>query len=323
MFFDPRRAKRHAGCEKPLPFRNESGARAPSLPGDYTVTTKRRTFGHLLSMEGDQVGSLTVGAPVSTAPLKYRVRCGRCGTDAVLSHTQLRNRNLPCPNTACGREGLREVAAETLGRMRQREAAAQRQVERDREAAQRKRVTDAEAELARTSASLARVERENLQKLPDDRLFLSDAVKQARMTQDEASRFNAEEARKFQAMCPEYAAKYRSAANYEVIGNYMVLNNVRIADAVTVKRAFERLRDAGMLTPNPTPTPTPAPKPKPTPAPVAEKPAALALPDGSERGFDLLTGQPRTYSKFEIDRLSATEYRRIFRLTKADLQLPV
>jgi hypothetical protein len=93
---------------------------------------------------------------------------------------------------------------------------------------------------------------------------------------------------------------------------------VEIFSVGLIQRAADRLREYGILKERPPAQPTPKPAyvnleidhSQDRPAPVVQE------------GFDLETGEKRSYSEFEVNRMDSETYKRCFRLYKASFELP-
>lgn len=152
---------------------------------------------------------------------------------------------------------------------------------------------------------------------PDPKLFVSPELATAEMKKSEAESHNLEQVNKFISTTPEYS-EFKSPDNAEKIIAYLSKNGVNIFDVPTLKAAFHRLRDLGIVTPRPAPEPPPAmtPAPKRTTAPKPINPK-----DEIVDGWELDGSAPRKWTQRELDRLSATDYRRALRIYKDALQL--
>ena len=118
----------------------------------------------------------------------------------------------------------------------------------------------------------------------------------------DAKAFNSKTARQFVDSTPEY---YPSQKNYLTIREYLVTHRVGVVTVDCWKRAFERLNSFGLLEARP-PEPVPPVEPEPVePAPQTEELIA---------GFDIETGEPRTYTQREIWKMSSIDYRKAFKL---------
>lgn len=185
------------------------------------------------------------------------------------------------------------------------------EAEEKREQEERERpLREAERQLNETANQLAQVMRERIQSGRDNEFSPDAAVAKATMSTADASRFNTEQVRVFAANNPDF---YPSEGNREILFSYLLRNGIQIANAETFQRAFQRLRDYGLLESAPAPEPIPEPEPEPTPE---LEPA----PNGMQ-GFDLATGESRFYTDYEVNRMGAEQFRRAFRMTASDQRL--
>lgn len=124
-------------------------------------------------------------------------------------------------------------------------------------------------------------------------------------TLEQAKKINVAEFRRFKERNQEL---YFSAENMDRLTDYLSAQGVNIADAETYEAAWLRLQALGLLEDRPEAEPEPHPEPQIEADPVGQ------IDDGSMTGIDLETGQPRIYSKWEIDHMQADKYKRVFQL---------
>jgi len=185
-------------------------------------------------------------------------------------------------------------------RFEQQLAAEQREAEEKRLAP----VRAAEAELRKTAGKLRATERESaLHGTGDFETafgLLSDAMKAITpdkgITESQASAFNEREALKFAESTPAY---YSCPENANLMASFCSRHGIGVADAETWGNVFRYLDGLGLM------QHAPAPEPE----PVIEAPAAPAQPQ-TVIGRDLVTGAPREWHPSELDRLSASDYRK-------------
>jgi hypothetical protein len=148
-------------------------------------------------------------------------------------------------------------------------------------------------------------------------------------SEQEVKEFNSKEA---DAFFQEYSSKgwHPSKENVETLLGYFLNRpevprcfDIPVIDRRMYKAAFLSLKGAGVFE---EPEPAPVPVAKPAAGPVEEsfdhlerlplghqQPIAYKRePDGSQEGRDLVTGERRRYSSYEIELLSAEDYRRAF-----------
>src|SRR5258708_22007730 len=141
----------------------------------------------------------------------------------------------------------------------------------------------------------------------DPGFVIPESVAGKRMSRDEAREFNAAEARKFKENTPEF---YNSQANIKSICDYVLAQGVNIADEATFRAAFERLQYLGLLEERPEPEPLPAAEARPE-----VDPAELERQRREAYHTKVLTVYGgREYTQYDIDRLSADEFKRVMGL---------
>jgi hypothetical protein len=125
------------------------------------------------------------------------------------------------------------------------------------------------------------------------------------MSEDDCRRYNGQQALIFVRDNPDL---YWNRANMEAVIAYMVRNGINIASAETFRRTYMRLAEFGLLETAPEPEPTPEPEP----LPIAPPPPEVF------EGIDLETGEPKVYTKYQVDRMGSDEFLRVFRIGKVD-----
>jgi hypothetical protein len=106
--------------------------------------------------------------------------------------------------------------------------------------------------------------------------------------------------------------------NGTILTQYLLRNGVEIASPEMYRRAALRLREYHLLKERP---------PAPEPEPPQERPFVnLRVSPSAEpptyTGWDDATGEEREFTQREVDRMSADEYRRTFRVKRSDMILP-
>jgi hypothetical protein len=115
-------------------------------------------------------------------------------------------------------------------------------------------------------------------------------------------------ARVIEAFKQRNPSVYWGSELVELIGNYFDKHHIRVVGLDMLEHLVERLRQANLLpAPPPEPEPVPAPAPRPRQMTVSAAPKPML-------GRDQVTGEERTFSEYEIARMSADTYRRTFRL---------
>jgi hypothetical protein len=174
-------------------------------------------------------------------------------------------------------------------------------------------IRKAEAELQETARKLRAAERGTALNGKEDPTFvrslLSDPMKTIRLENlEEANEYNLRSAHAFMAANPEY---HQSQANADLIANWCMRNDVVVFDAETLGNIVGYLDGLALIEHRSEPQPEPVIEQAPAPAPVQQNEA---------EGVDD-SGRLKLYSKAEIDRMSADEYKRYFRIpTKAYLE---
>jgi hypothetical protein len=128
-----------------------------------------------------------------------------------------------------------------------------------------------------------------------------------------AKAINGDAFRQFLQENQEYAAEYDCPEARDLVTDYLLRQGCQIANVEAYERAFRRLVEAGLLEPKP--------KPQPIPAPVAlEETEFLPGPEPESEfyeGIDLATGRPKTYTRYQVNRMSADVYKRTFGIPSA------
>ncbi len=198
------------------------------------------------------------------------------------------------------RQSLREhKATEDAARLEAERPAREAQEQAEREQRQRER-----AEQERTERQTA-YWRDAVLNSPDARLFVSEGLVAASMKKSEADALNANSVQQFVAENPWYR-DYKTPANSEALLAYLDLNRIQIFDAPTLKAAFVRLRDLGILSKKVTP------ETKPTTAPKHTVVSSQSTGPVKYKGRDYETGLEREFTAREVDRMSADDYKRAF-----------
>lgn len=174
-----------------------------------------------------------------------------------------------------------------------------------------------EEQAAREAAEQARIERQRaywaewVQTDRDPKVYISEEMRHASMPPKEAEAFTAKAAADF-AESPEYAP-YRSPSNAGVILAYLLRNGIHIADRDTIRAAFVRLRDLGLLKQKPAPAPQPKAVEQPRQINLAVQRQSTNEPK-TYKGRDYATGRERDFTQREVDRMSSLEFQRAFQV---------
>jgi len=152
-----------------------------------------------------------------------------------------------------------------------------------------------------------------LGRVPDpDRIPVDPVVANARMSRADAAKFNSAEFLKFRQQNSDV---FFNEELIDQLGNYFDKNGIGIVTCSMLAALVTRYAEANLLPDSPAAEPEPEPEPTQEPAPTEAKPEVFD-------GWCLQSGEPRTYSAREVDRMSADEYRRAFRLYSDNLSLP-
>lgn len=297
------------------------------------MSTQRVMSGGSADLTGQRRGTLLIERMASRSPLRWHVRCEneQCNLQTVVDHARLQNGALKtCPNPQCGktspvrqstgdvrqhiplnRSNVSAEARRFYAEEAEREAKELRE-KNEREAAERAEQIDERNQIARANSRAYL--RAQILSGPDHMLYVSPGLMHKSMATPEAQKFNGEQAARFIRETPEYES-FRSDETMNAIFDYFARNGVHIFDVATLKAAFYRLRDTGVIQKRPIPKIEPEPAPKPAPLRVN-----LTV-DGPEleQGWDE-NGRPLTLTKRQVDRLSATEYRKFKHLDRAALE---
>ncbi len=213
--------------------------------------------------------------------------------------------------------------------MRERDRIELRRFREEEERKSREAIEREAAQLSRTHAQLHEMNRKTFLQTKDEELYVSPELIGARMELSSAVAHNKAEVAKFIASTPDY---YPCSSNSELMMQYMTVNNCEIINAPMWKCCYEKALALGLLKTGPDPEPVQLVQqeqeqepelefiPASTPRPVAHK----VLPQGSMYGRDLQSGEIRVFTDFELEKLSASDYRRVLQLPSIEnMQFPV
>jgi len=194
---------------------------------------------------------------------------------------------------------------------------------------QERPIREAEAVLQQTQRELLRIERERITGVVEDpdlkkrlkgKAFLDPDLldderthKYYREIENDphfARDFNAASIRIYRERNPQI---YWSNELVQHLGAYFDRHGVALTSVPMIEAAVNRILAAGLAPTEPPPSPPP-------PAPPIRY-VKLEQPKEPEyqTGWDTETGQQRRYSNYEISRMSADEYARIFRVSRAGM----
>jgi hypothetical protein len=167
-------------------------------------------------------------------------------------------------------------------------------------------VREAEQQLQQTATQLGIVERDLVLNSKDPEWALPESAVGLKMTRAEARKFAASEAERFVAETPDY---FPSKKNQDILTEYLLRQGLSIPNVDCFKQAFQRLRSFSLLEERPAQEPEPIVEEQPT-----EQELSVPQEPESFQGWDVETGEPRTYKKREVAAMSADFYKRAFRL---------
>jgi hypothetical protein len=124
-----------------------------------------------------------------------------------------------------------------------------------------------------------------------------------------------------------YGWYYDSAANRSTLFEYLNRNSVRCADRAMIRSAATRLHSFNCFETQPDPVIIEPEDQYQSDDPSSPKYVNLGrneppAPAPVHEGWDLQTGERRSYSTWDVNHMSSDQYRRIFRLTKSSFELP-
>ena len=267
---------------------------------------------------GTLVNTMKVGEFVpGTRPRRWNCVCSQCGVGGqTFSQHELVNQSARCRNSGCGRLHITEAAGDTLAKFRAREDEASQAAQRHHEELQAAAVEAAKSQLAETTRKIGVEVRLRLRKGVDDGLARDSEADGLSLSADDASRYNSAELRKFRTERPD---AYLSDSNIETLGSYFERQGLRLISAKVLSAAYDRLSEYGLLEQRS------APVAKPTP-PVEQSLARHPEPAPHEQpetyaGLDPATGQPCTYTAFQVSQMDAATFRKLC-MRRTDLVLP-
>lgn len=182
------------------------------------------------------------------------------------------------------------------------------EAERLKEEARTAPIRKAGDELSKVAGKLLTKEREAALHGIDEMAasLLSDEMRaitpERSITMEQAAAFNEREAIRFAETTPEF---YPCSENAELITGYCTRNQIQVCDAQSYRNIFNRLNDLGLMMQRPAPEPEPE---------AVEQPAATSMQPEEFAGIDPLTGQPRVYTRYEVETMDSATYRRAFRI---------
>jgi uncharacterized protein (DUF362 family) len=184
-------------------------------------------------------------------------------------------------------------------------------------------IREAEQQLTDTHRKLHAMEKQQVATKADDDVFVDPKTltrvdpqtgvsTRFELPQADAERFNVEQARLFIRDHPEF---YNSEANIKTVVGYLQRNKIEIVSALTFEKAVARLAEFRLLEERPAPVEVLETIEEVQPVVVERQPEKFV-------GIDLTTGLERQYTPYEVEKMDSTTYRKVFKITKAQLQLP-
>lgn len=174
-------------------------------------------------------------------------------------------------------------------------------------------IKEAEQQLNQTFRELRKLELESVTSGKDSAFVKDEETKRRTVPNLEAAKaFNVAQYKMFADRNPDY---WPTPENFKVIGEYLDRQGINLASAANFEAAYRRCAEFELLQERPAPEPEPVPEPV-IVAPIEEKPT-----EETYQGFDLETGEPRAYSRWEVEHLTADQFKRAMRITKADQTL--
>jgi hypothetical protein len=169
-------------------------------------------------------------------------------------------------------------------------------------------IREAEAKLVATHRKIAALEIERLTgKVKDPDRFVDPSVTSVQMTASQAHDFNMAEVIRYRSEHPEV---YWCPELVGMIGAYLDYNALQIITASMIDNVVSRLGNVGLLPERPV---------EPKPDPIEEQPEPEQPREREKHiGIDLSTGEQREFSDFEVEKMSADEFRKVFRPFKGN-----
>jgi hypothetical protein len=173
-------------------------------------------------------------------------------------------------------------------------------------------IREAEKQLIQTHRELYTLQRQQIETGTDTEVYVDPATLNITMPIAEAEKYNVEQCLLFRETHPDIY--FNSEANNRVIVDYLVRNGIQIFSVPILEKAVQRLKEFRLLEERPEPT-----KPLPYEPLVTFDTPEQTETQNYQAGIDPQTGDERKYTLREINLMSADEYRRAFKITKAQL----
>jgi hypothetical protein len=204
--------------------------------------------------------------------------------------------------------------AETPAKVRRQQAEKEEAKCRETEAAESRKLAEAEAEFTQTQREIGKAVRERIQKGLDEDAYIDPATLGINMTPVEAEAFNKREAALFVKQNPSFPVTDR---NLKALGDYFDRNSIRIVSAKIIAAAVTRLGSYGLLD-----QPEVKTTPKAQPRPYVNLSVAPLEDDDEPQprrhiGIDLTTGLDREYTDLETETMPSEVFSKVFRLRRS------
>jgi hypothetical protein len=282
----------------------------------------RRVMNGVALLTGQHVNTLLVGEMVSRHPSpRYEVTCERCGTRSTAGQAQITNRVARCLSGNCGKAHIQEHLTDTPSKARRRAEEQEAARLRERQEQEAAELTATEEEFKRLQRDIGLTVRARILTGKDDEFVIDPATFTPIPAGTSVDDWHRKESAKFLQENPDY---FPCEENLQAIKGYIDRNapKIRLVSAIQLEGAFKRLREYGLLKQRPIPEPAPRPAPVKVNLTITPSVAPSGPASESRKGFDPETGLEREYTPREIDKMSADQFRRIFRIYRDELTLP-
>lgn len=168
---------------------------------------------------------------------------------------------------------------------------------------------DAEAALRESNKQVFEFEKSEITaRRPDPGFVLNESAQELKFAgadrEARASEYVRAQSSLFVQRTPDF---FPCPQNFQKITEYLTANGVNVPDAETFGIAYERLKLFGLLQERPKLEPAIETQPSPEPKDSETEPEI-------NQGWDLDTGEPRTYTSHEINQMTAAQFKKAFRV---------
>lgn len=278
------------------------------------MSTKRIMNG-IADFTGQRVNTLLVNRMVSRYPApRYAVTCEQCGSQTTAAQSQLTSGAARCLASGCGREHIAATLNDTPRRAREREEQRQRAEQQEQEERQAADLEQSEATFKETATKLGQVIRERILTGKDDAFQIDPATQMPDPTrQGTIEEWHRQQGEEFKRRNPDY---YPTDANFQTIVDYINRNapGIKLVSALQLEQAYRRLHEYGLIEQRPAPKSPERPQPSRVNLNIERAPEPQ--PSGPEKfiGRDDATGLQREFTALEVERMTADQYRRAFKV---------